>query len=111
VITFLFKEEYLGAGGLIVLWGFVFAFQAVRMNWSLVLQVAEDFRFLTLGNIVTAGVTVISGLGFVYLIGAPGALWGMIFGEGLLGLLYWKRVGKLRLTSAPESRIAERGRQ
>jgi len=92
VISKLFNEEYLNIFNIVLLWCGVFLVQTVRSQYSQLLQVLEEFEYLTKLNIPAAFVAIISSALLTLVLGASGALVGVILGELLLVVLLNKRI-------------------
>lgn len=101
---FLLTKEYSNSNTLILLWGVLFVAQAIKSNFSALLQVFEKFRAITLLNMVSG--TVVIGLS-VFLIsrfGADGSIIGMITGEIVLSKLLFDKLQRTMRASAKEHR-------
>ena len=96
LISVLFREEYQQAGFFIPLWCLIFVLQMASNNSNLLLQVFEEFKFLTVVNAATAIVTIASGLFLIENCGVKGGLWSMVVGEFLLALLLSLKVRRCR---------------
>lgn len=96
IIGLVFRREYLQAGSYIHLWALIFAIQAARNIASLLLQVFEKFKFLTLVNAVTAIVTIVLGLLLIPSLGAKGSLISMAVGELFLAAVLLVQVNGYR---------------
>jgi len=96
IIATVFKEKYQNISSYIFLWAILFIFQAARSNASLILQVFQNFKGITVINAVTAPVTVILGIVLIKTIGAQGSVMAMAAGEALLGLMLYAKVVECR---------------
>ena len=76
-----------------------FLLQIQRSNASLLLQVFEQFRIISIFFTMTTVLTIASGIVFINLLGPAGSLWSMIAGEALLAILLSHRVSKCRLST------------
>ncbi|MGB8337965.1 MAG: hypothetical protein WCE43_03730 [Burkholderiales bacterium] len=87
LIPLLLTGDYTQTGALIVLWGAMFALQAVRTNYSLLLQVYKRFRDITLANTATAIGVLILGAALIRAYGVIGSMVTLIIGEASLTIL------------------------
>lgn len=98
IIHVLFKDEYADCGAYILLWTLFFLFQIQRSNASLLLQVLEKFRIISIFFTITTILTIASGIVLIKILGPTGSLWSMIAGEALLTILLSYQVAKCRLS-------------
>ncbi len=96
LIARLFGRRYSGSCEYVLLWGLIFIAQAIRTNFSLVLQVFEKFRYISITNFFVMIATVSSCAVLIRLYNNTGSLLAMLFGESLLALLLWLPMGGLR---------------
>ncbi len=89
LIPRLFGRAYLGSSHFILLWGLIFIAQAVRSNFSLVLQVFEKFRYLSMSNFFVMTATVVASAILISLYSDIGSLFAILSGEVLLSLALW----------------------
>jgi O-antigen/teichoic acid export membrane protein len=101
VIGVVLKSEYLETGSYIILWAIFFVVQAARSNFSLVLQVHERFRKITIANTVTALFTIALGVWLTITCGARGSLHAMIAGEAMLASILSLQVKGCRRLISP----------
>lgn len=80
-------QEYSVGPTMIILCGAVFLAQAIRSNFSLVLQAYERFRVVTVMSSVAAVAVVLAGVVLISAFGGIGSLMAMLIGELLLVLL------------------------
>ncbi len=99
IIHILFKDEYANCGAYILLWALFFLLQIQRSNASLLLQVFEQFRIISIFFTMTTVLTIASGIVLINLLGPTGSLWSMIAGEALLAILLSYQVAKCRLST------------
>ncbi len=95
-IGWLLSDDYRSVGGFIVLWGAVVALQVVRSNFSVMLQVYQRFREITIANVVSALAVIGASFALIPGSGVKGSLVALLVGEVLLtGLLavLWRRTG------------------
>jgi O-antigen/teichoic acid export membrane protein len=93
-IGFLLTKEYSKLNTLILLWGCLFLAQAFRSNYSALLQVFEKFRAITLLNMASATVVILSSIYLIGKLGADGSIVGMILGEIILSKLLFDMLKK-----------------
>lgn len=94
VIPFLFSAEYESIGSLILLWGVILGLQIVRSSFSIMLQVYQQFRQITVANVFSAVIVVALGLVLIPALGVEGSLIAMLLGEIVLTVLLvlaWQR--------------------
>lgn len=96
--TLLLGRHIPGVAPLAALWCAVLVFQVLRSGGSVLLQIEQRFRTLTLLNLPSAVVTLAACVPLAWLYGAPGALLGLLAGELTLTYLIWKEI---RHGSAP----------
>lgn len=99
-IGFLLTKEYSKLNTLIVLWGCLFLAQAFRSNYSALLQVFERFRAITLLNMASATVVILSSIYLIGKLGADGSIVGMILGEIILSKLLFDMLQKTISTNS-----------
>ena len=83
----LLTGSYTQTGPLIAMWGALFAMQAVRGNYSSLLQVFRRFRDITLANTATAIGVLLMGAILIKAYGVKGSMVTMIVGELALTIL------------------------
>ncbi|MEY4730744.1 MAG: hypothetical protein RL020_1902 [Pseudomonadota bacterium] len=83
----LLTGAYTQTSSLIAMWGVLFALQAVRNNYSSLLQVFKRFRDITLANTATALGVLIMGAVLIKMYGIKGSMITMIIGEFALTIL------------------------
>lgn len=81
-----------GIDSLIWIWCIVLAFNMLRTGGSVLLQVMRKFRILTLVNIPSAILAVLTAIFLIRQLGAPGAIWGTAIGEIVFCLLIWREI-------------------
>lgn len=91
-IEVLLTKAYAGIGVYIMLWGVYFVLVAIRTNQSILLQVYEDFRAITLASIWSMMLVLSSSLVLIQYYGVPGSILAMICGEIILTTLLTRRV-------------------
>jgi O-antigen/teichoic acid export membrane protein len=77
---------------LVWVWCFFLVNQMLLSGGSGLLQVLRRFRVLTLINIPSAVVAVLTAVVLIQQIGTPGAIWGTAAGEIVLSLLIWREI-------------------
>jgi O-antigen/teichoic acid export membrane protein len=77
---------------LVWVWCFFLVNQMLLSGGSGLLQVLRRFRVLTLINIPSAAVAVLTAIVLIQQIGTPGAIWGTAAGEIVLSLLIWREI-------------------
>jgi O-antigen/teichoic acid export membrane protein len=83
----LLTKAYTQTGPMILLWGMVFALQAVRGNYASQLQVFKRFRDMTLANTATAIGVLLIGAILIKAYGVKGSMITLILGEAALATL------------------------
>ncbi|MGB9149749.1 MAG: hypothetical protein WCB36_05830 [Burkholderiales bacterium] len=86
ITPLLLTKSYTQTGSLIFLWGILFALQAVRSNYSTLLQVFKRFREITLANTASAIGVLLIGAVLIRTYGVTGSMVTMIIGELALTL-------------------------
>jgi O-antigen/teichoic acid export membrane protein len=81
-----------GIQSLVWVWCFFLVNQMLLSGGSGLLQVLRRFRVLTLINIPSAVVAVLTAVVLIQQIGTPGAIWGTAAGEIVLSLLIWREI-------------------
>jgi O-antigen/teichoic acid export membrane protein len=84
---------------LVALWCTILVFQVLRSGGSVLLQIEQRFRALTLLNLPSAAVALAATMPLAWLYGAPGALLGLLAGELVLTYLIWKEIRHVSLPS------------
>lgn len=103
VISLLFGEDYHETGAYILLWTLLFIFQAIRSNASLLLQVFEKFRAITIFNAISAVITIALAILLNELLGPSGSVWAMIAGEIILAISLSVQVHQCRTSISPSA--------
>lgn len=83
-------REYGDLPTLVTLWSLLFAVQAFRSCSSWRLQAAGRFAPITRANVVSAVVTLVSGVALIGPLGARGGIGALLMGEIVLALLLWR---------------------
>jgi O-antigen/teichoic acid export membrane protein len=84
---------------LVALWCTILVFQVLRSGGSVLLQIEQRFRALSLLNLPSAAVALAATMPLAWLYGAPGALLGLLAGELVLTYLIWKEIRHVSLPS------------
>jgi O-antigen/teichoic acid export membrane protein len=100
LVPLLLTGDYTQTSTLIVLWGVVFALQAVRGNYSSLLQVFKKFRDIMLANSATAIGVLLLGVVLINKYGVKGSMITMIIGEAALTALLFYGYRNVRKTTA-----------
>jgi O-antigen/teichoic acid export membrane protein len=100
LIPLLLTGSYTQTGSLILLWGALFALQAIRINYSSLLQVFKRFREITLANTATAIAVLFFGAILIKMYGVKGSMITMIIGELSLTLLLVNGFRNVRKSTA-----------
>lgn len=98
-IRLFLTKDYSNLNALIVLWGLLFIAQAVKSNFSTLLQVFERYRAITLLNMASATVVIAASAILITRIGAEGSIIGMIAGEVILSMLLFNKLKRTMSTS------------
>ncbi len=87
IIAVFLRKEYANIGFFIFLWAIVYLFQMVRANVSILLQVFLAFRSLTIANIPSALIVVVSSFFLIRSFGVTGGLLSLAAGELAFAIL------------------------
>jgi O-antigen/teichoic acid export membrane protein len=91
IMRLAFGSKYECSFILVLSWCFSTIFLSLRSGTEMVFQVLKKFRFLTVVNIISGLVAIVSVYALVKSIGISGAISGLVIGEAvLISLLWWK---------------------
>jgi O-antigen/teichoic acid export membrane protein len=91
IIKFAFTDDYSDIGIFVIAWAVVVLFVAIRSNTSILLQVYNKFKDITLCNTLTTLITLFLGATLIHYYGVLGSIAALAVGEFLLALLLWRR--------------------
>ena len=91
IIKFAFTEDYSNISTFVIAWAVVVLFVAIRTNTSILLQVYNKFKDITLCNTVTTTITLLLGIVLIHYFSVLGSISALAVGEILLSLLLWRR--------------------
>jgi O-antigen/teichoic acid export membrane protein len=91
IIKFAFTDDYSNIGIFVIAWAVVVLFVAIRSNTSILLQVYNKFKDITLCNAITTLITLLLGTTLIHYYGVLGSIIALAVGEFLLALLLWRR--------------------
>jgi O-antigen/teichoic acid export membrane protein len=93
LVSFFLGEQYLNAGySVFLLWSLYFCVQIVRGGITNTLQVAQEFRTLSLLSAAGSVVTIVVSYLLIMFWGVDGSLMGLVIGETVLVLLSSRRL-------------------
>jgi O-antigen/teichoic acid export membrane protein len=91
ILIFIFGGEIQASLSVLFLWSIIFILQAIRSRESNMLQLSEDFRYLTIIGVPSAVLCVVISTICIIKFGINGALYGIIVAEMIMIMLYRKR--------------------
>lgn len=91
IITYIFGGKINAELNILFLWGAVFTLQIIRSRESNILQLLEDFKYLTVVGVPASIVCLIISLTSTMKFGASGALYGIIVSELIMIMLFHRR--------------------
>ena len=91
-IVEIFMKGYDNLNSYILIWSFVFLAQAFRVNFSIVLQVIKEFKFVTISMFLSSALLLALSVFMIKGYGVSGSIYALLFGELFIMFLFVRKL-------------------
>lgn len=89
-------EEYVGLSDYILAWSGVFLIQVFRVNYSTVLQVVKEFRYISVSILMSSVTVIVVSWFMIDIYEVIGSIFSLIVGEVLLVFLFYRKLAYVK---------------